>query len=494
MLVRTAIKLALAGVALSHAASASALPCEIEQITDFPPGTPQIYVAINYDGTRIAISSTASLDPANPNPGGVQIVVYDHEQGQFTQVTNQAQPFAEVPDLDDTGYKVVWQGPGTGLYDIYFYDFSDGGIRRLTDDIEDTEYPRLSGDGKTVVVQSLADLDPGLPRYPGREIYSIDPESGEIRGITSTPNPEGGGFASSVQPRINHDGSVVAFHSRGAHDLNRDNSDGSSEYFVHRVDNSGFEQISDTAPPDNALAGDIDGRGSRVVYAITRVGPTGIDDPGTLNEIHLWDEAEGSRLLQSQQGLNSHGVPLISTDGERVLMMTSGDLDPAVPPADGAKQLFVLDLPTGLVRRASGGVELFGLGNGYAINGDGSRVAFIGFDEEATREVYLSTCPLDRNGDGLPDDIDPDAVIELVDALPDSSFAAPGHRTAILAQLAAAEDKLLAGETEEARELLQNLRKHANGCGAKADNNDWIVQCVDQLLFREAIDAILAVL
>jgi hypothetical protein len=102
----------------------------------------------------------------------------------------------------------------------------------------------------------------------------------------------------------------------------------------------------------------------------------------------------------------------------------------------------------------------------------------------------------DSDGDGLPDAEDPSTVADAVDALPASSFHAPGHHSAIDAKLADAEAALLAGDTDEARSILEHLRDHLDGCEATgaADRNDWITDCDDQDAIRALIDAILATL
>jgi len=40
--------------------------------------------------------------------------------------------------------------------------------------------------------------------------------------------------------------------------------------------------------------------------------------------------------------------------------------------------------------------------------------------------------------------------------------------------------------------MLDNLRKHVDGCGASADNNDWIIDCPAQLEVRALIDLLIA--
>jgi hypothetical protein len=416
------------------------------------------------------------------------MVVYDVFEDSFTAIET-SEPLISVPDMNDAGDRVVWQS-FDGNYHTFYFDSAGGEAQPLTDAASKAEIPRISGNGNTVAFQSLADLDPSLPHDPGREIYLVDVDTGVIRGITSTPNPQGLA-ASSTDPRINHDGTIVAFYSTGAHDPNADNSDGDGELFLFRDDGSRFEQITDYTGMDRVSRGDISGDGNRVVYALNRLGPTGRDDPATVSEIYLWSENAGTQLINSLPGWFTLGEPLLSGDGDRVLLRSTAHLDPEAPPPGEFSQLFVLDIPTGAITRASGEVRVGILVNSSAINGDGTRIVFHGLDEELSNEIYLASCPLDRDGDGIADDIDPDAIVAVVEVLPDSAFRAAGHRTAILAQLAAVEHYMLDGQFDEAAELLENLRKHVDGCGLSADKNDWVVGCAEQIELRQAIDAVL---
>jgi hypothetical protein len=126
-----------------------------------------------------------------------------------------------------------------------------------------------------------------------------------------------------------------------------------------------------------------------------------------------------------------------------------------------------------------------GLCGGFAFELDGD-FTFITYEPAAADP--------DSDGDGLPDAEDPSTVADAADALPDSSYHAPGHRSAIDAKLADAEAAILAGDNEQARTILTQLRRHLDGCesGAAADRNDWITDCGDQDLIRALIDDILA--
>jgi hypothetical protein len=82
--------------------------------------------------------------------------------------------------------------------------------------------------------------------------------------------------------------------------------------------------------------------------------------------------------------------------------------------------------------------------------------------------------------------------------IPDSSFSdmGIGHRTAMLAILAAAERDQAAGRIDVAIRMLENLLEHVNGCDGSStespDGDDWITNCDDQRLIRGLIEGRLA--
>jgi hypothetical protein len=109
-------------------------------------------------------------------------------------------------------------------------------------------------------------------------------------------------------------------------------------------------------------------------------------------------------------------------------------------------------------------------------------------------ELDVGTDPLDpdTDDDGIPDGQDSEFVQNIVNGLPDSAFKGNGHRTAILAQLDNVEHQVAMGHIDVALKMLHNLRKHVDGCGAVADNNDWIIDCAAQTEVRELIDLLMA--
>lgn len=117
--------------------------------------------------------------------------------------------------------------------------------------------------------------------------------------------------------------------------------------------------------------------------------------------------------------------------------------------------------------------------------------------------AFITRTPADDDGDGIPDEADPDTVATIVAGLDPAVFNAPGNQTALLSRLDNAEALIQAwydtGDTaarDQAIADLQNLLRRLDGCGTSPDSNDWISDCTAQLEVREAIqdniDALLA--
>ncbi len=111
-------------------------------------------------------------------------------------------------------------------------------------------------------------------------------------------------------------------------------------------------------------------------------------------------------------------------------------------------------------------------------------------------EVTVGTDPLDpdTDDDGILDGEDSEFIQNIINGLPQSAFKdnGGGLRTAMLAQLDNVEHQVLMGHIDQALNMLDNLRKHVDGCGAAADNNDWIIDCAAQIEVRELIDLLIA--
>jgi hypothetical protein len=111
-------------------------------------------------------------------------------------------------------------------------------------------------------------------------------------------------------------------------------------------------------------------------------------------------------------------------------------------------------------------------------------------------ELASGTDPIDKDtdDDGLPDGSDVEFVLNALQSLPLSVFTPPGAGTkqAIESMLDAAEGKAAAGDIGAALLKLRQLRSHLDGCGTRADSNDWIVVCAPQVQVRELLDLLIS--
>lgn len=98
----------------------------------------------------------------------------------------------------------------------------------------------------------------------------------------------------------------------------------------------------------------------------------------------------------------------------------------------------------------------------------------------------------DADGDRISDAQDPDQVAAVV-ADPSTSINTR-NRNMFLERLDVAEAAIAAGDVPAAIDELRSLRTRVDGCGRKADKNDWVKDCGDQLAIRTAIDDVLAAL
>jgi len=109
-------------------------------------------------------------------------------------------------------------------------------------------------------------------------------------------------------------------------------------------------------------------------------------------------------------------------------------------------------------------------------------------------EVDFGTDPLDpdTDDDGIPDGEDVEFIQNAIAALSADDLKAIGHRTAMLSQLNSIEHSIAKGHVAQALTKLRNLRTHLDGCGASADNTDWVVDCGAQVQLRSLLDLLVA--
>jgi hypothetical protein len=110
-------------------------------------------------------------------------------------------------------------------------------------------------------------------------------------------------------------------------------------------------------------------------------------------------------------------------------------------------------------------------------------------------EVEVDTDPLDSDtdNDGIPDGQDVEWLQNVIAALGQVfGSTGTGLKTAMLSNLDAIESFVAQGKISHAIAKLEDLRSRVDGCGATADNGDWIVDCTAQLEVRALIDLFIA--
>jgi hypothetical protein len=105
-------------------------------------------------------------------------------------------------------------------------------------------------------------------------------------------------------------------------------------------------------------------------------------------------------------------------------------------------------------------------------------------------EVTYGTDPLDADSDddGIPDGQDPQFIQNAVNALDVSLFNSAGNKTAFLSALVDIDKLVGAGKIDQAKNKIDLLRAHVDGCGATVDGTDWIVDCPTQVTIRGLLD------
>ena len=213
----------------------------------------------------------------------------------------------------------------------------------------------------------------------------------------------------------------------------------------------------------------------------------------------------------------------INGDG-RADIITGTDVASHVKVFDGAtlaelSSFFAYGQFAGGVRVAAGDVNGDGRDDIVTATGPGVPVQVKVFDGVTGAEIrsflpygafngggFVATRPStaardqDGDGDGIPDNQDPDTVGTVVAQLSDEAFSSRGHRTATLARLDAAEKMILEGEIGDAVQQLRNLLKRFDGCpsdpsiGEQAGQEDWVLDCDAQRAVSSALGGVIAAL
>jgi hypothetical protein len=201
--------------------------------------------------------------------------------------------------------------------------------------------------------------------------------------------------------------------------------------------------------------------------------------------IHIWSNTKatftcGSLTVDVATGL----VTLLTSDGAEI------DIGPGSSlylEDDG--ETVTVEVLNGTAVLRVGGVTI-NLQTGDVVESPGDTDFDHDSDGLSTNEETLTgTDPIDpdTDGDGLVDGIDPTWLNEYVVALPNDAFKSAKDRAKLGQRLALVHRQVSSGDRDSALDLVTIMEIRTNGCGTKADRNDWITDCKAQTEFNELL-------
>jgi Tol biopolymer transport system component len=325
-------------------------------------------------------------------------------------------------------------GNADGNFEIFLYNTQPGSFTQVTNSTAEMAFTNfdlsISGNGTRIAFLSTLNLTGGNADGNG-EIFFFDTATNSFTQVTDTT-----GFGGNSDPALSDEGTRIAF--RSSYDLTGGNPDGNQEILLYNNQTGSFTQLTNTTGINNFNPA-ISGNGTRIAFESLH-NLTGGNPDGNF-EIFIYDTQAGSFTQVTDTTGGSNFSPSITDDGTRTSFASNRDLT-----GDNADQ---------------------------------------------NLEIFLATCRLDSDDDGIPDDSDPDTVADVVTALPGTSFQSSGNKNAFLSRLEAIEQLILDGKIDQALQELQNLRRRVDGCGSTADTNDWITDCVSQQQVKALIDLLI---
>jgi Tol biopolymer transport system component len=231
------------------------------------------------------------------------------------------------PAFSPDGARIAFQSPRDGddplRVQIYTMAVDGADLVRLTDDDHFNGVPVWSRDGSRILYQ----------RRSSTAYESGNWDIVEIPSGGGLPRVVVGGPANDQVPSWSPDGTRLVFYS---------DRDGDDEIWVAHSDGADPRRVTEGTGRASAPAWSPDG--NRFAYVRS------LDEPGDADaRSDVWiANADGSDPRQVTDGITVEGIPAWSPDGLRLLFQ-------ALP--DGARELHVLDLESGELRRLHATVD-----------------------------------------------------------------------------------------------------------------------------------------
>ena len=288
---------------------------------------------------------------------------------------------------------------GNTLQDIYVLERATGTIRLESTSVTgrtsngSSQHPRLSGDGRYLVFETLAT---GLAEAPleaaSSQVLRRDRITGATTLVSRTPAGAPGNGWSGI-PDISDDGRFVVFESRATDLVAGDDANlGGSDIYLFDAADGVLRRISVTSAGEHLARGQsatpaISGSGRVVAFSSTAPldAPPGQREPRTYRrDVFLRDLVDGAtrRVSTSRDRDGPNGdsyFPAISGDGSRVAFVsTATNLDDDAR-AKRQENVYVFDGRTPglkLLSRSASGGSADGASRHPAISADGRYVLF----------------------------------------------------------------------------------------------------------------------
>ena len=309
----------------------------LTRVTDTPEHVLNLNPMISDDGRTILFESSADL----ANTGGSASFRLLRTDPSFVEI---GRTRAVCPAMSGDGKIVVFASREDLVgrnadrnSEIYLFDGVK--LNQLTETSEENLQPSMSSDGRTVAFASNG------------EIVVYDTLDGKVTRLSS-----------GVSPKISGDARWVYYKRKN---LNADDADLvriDARTLKSQVLVEGLVELS--LVEGRAVSND----GMRVVYSAA----TGLNQ----TQVFMWDGRDES--IRQLTNLGSRAVdvglqPTISGDGRRVAFATRRRV---VNTSDGGVELYVLDLPTGVVQQITNAPAAATAEVVSSLNFDGSVVAF----------------------------------------------------------------------------------------------------------------------
>ncbi len=329
-------------------------------------------------------------------PSGTTIV--RAAPGDITRISvdsvgTQANGSSRRGSISGDGRFVAFESDATNLADgaggLFLKDRQTGAVTRIS---ADGENPSVSNDGRFVAYESFATALIGEDTNGVYDVFVYDRQSG----VTTRVSVDSAGAQAnggSTNPSISGDGRFVAFQSDAANLVSGDEN-GVSDIFVHDNQTGTTERISRTSDGAGANASSYDPSISSdaSVVAFTS-NATNMDGNDTNNkpDIFARNRMNGftTRVSVNSSGFGADGGgshSAISGDGRYVVFLSdSGNLDPRANDYRGKQLVYVHDRQIGQTTLASvysdGTILTIGLLDQPTISKDGRYVAFSFYDK-----------------------------------------------------------------------------------------------------------------